>query len=77
MGCLETQRELRRNQMIVVAWAGRFLLKAILQLELCVRCKTVAARDVDPPEILTPPHALPSADFDLVKELLIPTERAE
>src|SRR5947207_8017992 len=73
----DTHGQLCRDQVIVVAWTGGFLLKAILKLQLGMRCKTVACCHVDPPEILAPANLTTCAVGDVAEELLIPTERAE
>ena len=63
--------------MVVVTRASRFVLKAILQLELGVRSETVSNRSIDAPKILTPTEAAFSPIVDGSKELLIPAQRAE
>ena len=77
MGCLETQRELRRNQMIVVAWTGSFLLKTVLQLELRVRCEAIAGRDINTPNIIAPGNTSSISVGHIAEELLVPADRAE
>jgi hypothetical protein len=62
---------------IVVAWTGGFLLKAILQFQLGIRCKTVAGCDVNPTQILAPAGVITFAVGDIAEELLVPTERAK
>jgi len=75
--CSKTHGQLCRDQVIVVVRTGGFPLKAILQLQLGMRCKTVACCRVDPPEILAPANLPTRAVGDVAEELLIPTERAE
>jgi len=75
--CSKTHGQLCRDQVIVVAWTSGFLLKAILQLQLDMRCKAVAGCHVDPPEILAPANLTTCVVGDVAEELLIPTERAE
>src|ERR1700737_4944671 len=77
MGCLEPHRELRRTEMIVVAWTGSFLLKSVLQVELRVRCKTIAARDINTPNIKAPGNSSSISIGHIAKELLVPANRAE
>src|SRR4029077_4685071 len=57
--------------------ASRFVLKAVLQLELGVRSETVSNDGVDAPKILTPAEAAVSPIGDRGKHLLVPTQRAE
>ena len=57
--------------------ASRFVLIAVLQLELGVRSETVSNDGVDAPKILTPAEAAVSPSGDRVKHLLVPTQRAE
>src|SRR5437660_3963343 len=42
-----------------------------------MRGKTVAGRNIESTEILTPAKSSPSSSIDAVKELLVPTESAE
>src|SRR5437870_6494250 len=42
-----------------------------------MRSKTVAGRNIEPSEILTPAKFSPSSSIDAVEELLVPTESAE
>ena len=57
--------------------ASRFVLKAVLQLELGVGGETVSNRSVDAPKILTPADAALSSIVDGSKDLLIPAQRTE
>src|SRR5437773_8687390 len=74
---LEADCELCSQQVVVVARAGRFVLKAVLSLELGVRGETVSNRSVDAPQILTPAEAALSPILDGSKNLLIPAQRTE
>jgi hypothetical protein len=62
---------------VVVARARRFVLKAVLQLELGVRGETVSNRSIDASQILTPAEAALSAIIDRSKDLLVPAHRTE
>src|ERR1700704_4745261 len=42
-----------------------------------MRCKTITGCDIDPPEVLAPPHLCSSTNVDLVEKLLVPAECAE
>src|SRR5881392_2211968 len=75
--CSKAHSQLSCNEVVLILRAGGLLLKAILQLQLDMRCKTVACCHVDPPEILAPANLTTRAVGDVAEELLIPTERAE
>src|SRR2546421_9912638 len=74
---LKANRELRSQQVVVVARTCRFVLKAVLNLELGVRGETISNRGVDAPEILTPAEAVSSPIVDGSKQLLVPAQRTE
>ena len=74
---LETQCELRGQRVVVNARARCFPLKAVLQLDLGARGKTICSGHIDPPKVLTPANVAPGAIVDLVEELLVPAERGE
>src|SRR6266567_696834 len=63
--------------MIVIARAGGFMLKTILQLQLRVWRETIGCGDVDPAEVLTPLNVMAVAITDRAEELLVPPERAK
>ena len=65
------------SKVVVVTWAGRFMLKAVLQLELGVRGETVSNRSVDAGKILAPAKIAPSPIVDGSKDLLVPAQRTE
>src|SRR5947209_20574174 len=70
---LKAHRELRRENVVGVAWTASLLLKTILHLQLSVRRETIRGRDIDLTEIVPPTFIV----VDLVEELLVPAHRAE
>src|SRR5260221_4769229 len=51
-----------------------FVLKAVLELELCVSGETVGQCTVDPPHVIAPGRATSFAIADRGEELLVPSQ---
>src|SRR5881398_449310 len=74
---LKPDGKLRSKQMIIVSWAGSFVLKIILQFQLGVLGEAISYGDVDPTEVFTPANVMAVAIIDGPEELLIPAKCAE
>src|SRR2546422_9629408 len=63
--------------MIVIARAGGFVLKTVLQFQLRVWRETIGCGNVDPAEVWTPANVMAVAITDRAEELLVPANRAK
>ena len=54
-----------------------FVLKAILNLQLCVRCETIAGCDIRAPHVVPPRSASSVSIWHVAEKLLVPANGAE